>query len=64
MDRLKRPSKLPAFRAATLTSQIDKSVLLMEGASKMAKFQAVVNRAYDAPSLPGGHRFTIMIDPG
>jgi len=63
-DKLKRPSKSPASKASTLTSQMDNKVLLIEGASIMATFHAVVNRAYEAPSLPGGQRLTIMIDPG
>jgi hypothetical protein len=41
-----------------------KSTLEMDGAKSKAEFQAVVNMAYEAPSLPGGHNVTIIIADG
>ena len=49
--RRNSPDVSPISKASTLTSQIPSNNDEMLGANKIAEFQAVVNIAYDAPTI-------------
>ena len=64
MVSLAKPDKSPDNIVSSVTSQILSMTVLIADARLEAALLTVVNIAYDAPSLPLGHKCTIIIVVG